>query len=1305
MGNIKSEIGTKAAWKGFSSQTSYIAYRLMIQKDNSLFYPEQVEDLLIKNNDVVQELVQVKNLSANLALSHLNPKDEDSFFRRCLKYKESSNIIIRLVSFGDIGEELIGLVNKTETHIKNISKKLLECGYCKADINWIFSHLEIEKYSEAKILNEIIKSFEKNILSMAAPNVIFDVLIHYISTLSRIGGSTSKDIWNEKLSNLALELTSTAGLSKQYGKTIYPLFAYKESINGDVENEYILGINARPQHIRMNLDIQRQEWIKRISDSFLEKKIVLIRGASGQGKSSLAYRYLLDNFMEKDILCIEKILSEENSIEIYSAISGIARNNSASKIIYIDVSPYDTTWLWICEQICNHNDDIKLIITIREEDFRRVSIDYNKIHFAEIELALNKEEAKALFEKYNSPHFLKFEDAWSIFGEKGPLMEFVYLLNQSVTLKSTLLAQINSIVINELNADEWLKFLAVICYAGKNNISINQTKIFSRIECPQKIKMLKLFQKEYFIKIVSNNHIDCLHSLRATLLTQIIKELNIFSEDELLLLALQSVDANVDMIVIEFAYENGISETLINSIGEIDYTSWNLYSGVLRAMLWYDVMRLYISNKFMIHQGDAIFNGNFIMFGVGDVTGYLDKDIDMSLLFKTASKQNPERGKLMREFADLFKNKKIDYIFVDQFISLTKNKLPPIDLYKVNELSSIGFAFLWLKKRTVSVSEIDCNKEIIITSENYDYYLDFMIGVQEQKWDNAYSVLEPLISSYLCKKFDIVYLNKNENELYVKYIYHVFKEGFDPNTRIMATIRPLRKLYHTKSKFNVEEIGYDLKEGLFLPDKSKHILNEDLVLPWITNLNSWLYRINEYDKLSDSWEDALNNIIDIRNIIIAGNKALVKGLLALYKTGNTNLIFSNEILQQITLAYNATHINKFRLPKDTANKYGIALNEQRISDFIVTDKKDEENLFVKHFNKYLSSLFNFYNLFIQNDNLIIQKIKNKKLTRNNNLSVINIVDSLESLSIMKKEFDNLTQEVNIKFDKSDDEEDVLEKLVNLWSYLHRNRFLKSKNIMSQRMSYMEKYIQKLDDLFRKELKSMIGVVLYEKNDTAIKLVIDNDFVIETLFKKFKEIFSNAKTLSFEGYLFKKYLSTIKIQYNLLGELLETDIIIDANSFIIYDEYDKFAAILTPTEQIIPKGKINVQFAAMRCFANLDSLVIVNRHCRHVIDNLDLLNTQNLNVEIFNSWVDVVSKKAIEIIFKQLKEDFQYVLTFIPKEISERFEDISLSFINLISPFIETPTQLVNLSYDEMECVVFELKSIIEKYFNYVEISY
>jgi hypothetical protein len=52
----KSELGTKAAWKGFSSQTSYIAYRLMILNDESEFYPEQTEDLMIKKRVLLTNL-------------------------------------------------------------------------------------------------------------------------------------------------------------------------------------------------------------------------------------------------------------------------------------------------------------------------------------------------------------------------------------------------------------------------------------------------------------------------------------------------------------------------------------------------------------------------------------------------------------------------------------------------------------------------------------------------------------------------------------------------------------------------------------------------------------------------------------------------------------------------------------------------------------------------------------------------------------------------------------------------------------------------------------------------------------------------------------------------------------------------------------------------------------------------------------------------------------------------------------------------------------------------------------------------
>ena len=46
----KSDIGAQASWKGFTSQTLYIANRLISDNDGYEFYPEDVEDLIIRNN-------------------------------------------------------------------------------------------------------------------------------------------------------------------------------------------------------------------------------------------------------------------------------------------------------------------------------------------------------------------------------------------------------------------------------------------------------------------------------------------------------------------------------------------------------------------------------------------------------------------------------------------------------------------------------------------------------------------------------------------------------------------------------------------------------------------------------------------------------------------------------------------------------------------------------------------------------------------------------------------------------------------------------------------------------------------------------------------------------------------------------------------------------------------------------------------------------------------------------------------------------------------------------------------------------
>lgn len=123
-------------------------------------------------------------------------------------------------------------------------------------------------------------------------------------------------------------------------------------------NDYRMGVNASPDHIRSGCDLRRGRWLNEIRDRFLKNNIVLIKGASGQGKTTLAYRYLIDNYPELNIMCIQRVTSENQAIDILTVLRGL--NARKDIIVYIDVEPYDIQWLWICEKALELAKDIKI---------------------------------------------------------------------------------------------------------------------------------------------------------------------------------------------------------------------------------------------------------------------------------------------------------------------------------------------------------------------------------------------------------------------------------------------------------------------------------------------------------------------------------------------------------------------------------------------------------------------------------------------------------------------------------------------------------------------------------------------------------------------------------------------------------------------------------------------------------------------------------------------------------------------------------------------------------------------------------
>src|SRR5262249_15761729 len=81
----------------------------------------------------------------------------------------------------------------------------------------------------------------------------------------------------------------------QWFRSILPLTSTPEGVDtARLRQEFYSGVSARFEHILSQLDVRRDAPLKAIDDAFQTCRLVVVHGASGQGKTALAYRYLRD---------------------------------------------------------------------------------------------------------------------------------------------------------------------------------------------------------------------------------------------------------------------------------------------------------------------------------------------------------------------------------------------------------------------------------------------------------------------------------------------------------------------------------------------------------------------------------------------------------------------------------------------------------------------------------------------------------------------------------------------------------------------------------------------------------------------------------------------------------------------------------------------------------------------------------------------------------------------------------------------------------------------------------------------------
>jgi hypothetical protein len=63
----------------------------------------------------------------------------------------------------------------------------------------------------------------------------------------------------------------------------------------------------------------------------------------------------------------------------------------------LDVSPNDIGWTELVKELSTHRN-IQVLVTVREEDFRRASISGAEIQFSGVELTFNRIEAQEIYQ-------------------------------------------------------------------------------------------------------------------------------------------------------------------------------------------------------------------------------------------------------------------------------------------------------------------------------------------------------------------------------------------------------------------------------------------------------------------------------------------------------------------------------------------------------------------------------------------------------------------------------------------------------------------------------------------------------------------------------------------------------------------------------------------------------------------------------------------------------------------------------------------------------------------------------------------
>jgi len=1100
-----------AALRGYRTQFLYsLHYILSSLSKDLVFRLEGEEDLdILDSSGQLLYAIQLKNLGKPITLYDILSEHKTSFIKRFLaKYSDSTPI---LVSYGEVSQELKNLKNHKDTISEKETQRLKKYKITTHEWKLVKNKIQFIEINEEEIADEIEKLIKSNFPEVdPIPTIGF--LLNWLQFIAEKQQPIKTRDFYCKIKDFALYISERIAIHIQYGLVLKPLHKVSTE-NADqtlLEKEFYNATLTRYQHILLGLDVNREKHLETINNELKKQNVIILKGASGQGKTALLYSYV-HNYVN-DWLSYELNIQQDPVITQQSiqAIASISKKLEISTIFVINVNPNSTDWLQIVKESA-HLNHIKFLVAIRNEDWYRASAVGIEFEHKEIDLFLSKEEAEIIYTKLNErnkiTNFTDFEQAWIQIGDDAPLLEFVYFITQGNSLQNRLKQQIQQLRNeSDIGHNHQIEFLRIVSLADSFGAKIDISKLDSNIDYQFIIEKL---ENEYLVKkSLDRKYIQGLHIIRSQKLLEILfdefttyKEeyacrcIALIEEKDLYLFLLQMFHFEI------LKYDQFIST--LNS--KIIVRNWSVYTSILKSFIWLGTKKYVEDNREVINECRTICSDAWILF-----TDFLfGSNYDKNKMLDILKVDEEVRRKINDINRRLLPNQDVFNLATEAINQIEFPKEAPSTVFG---WKSFGEALFWLKKihnKKEKLSIFDNSKfESAFRNMDSKSLSKLMLGMYTYsvEFDAIRKKYVDIFIEKIKKEFDIIYLSVDDYEVSICYIIDILNNDVERSTNdfIVGILDIVRTALPDKKQFNSQGYGHRLQTlALDYDDTHKTMPIENIPLEEWTNINSSIINLYEYQLRPENWNDyriQLNQWeVTIKEKINEFNTSFEK----MFK-GSVNYMPVVPIIQNIHFVKSES----IKEPKCITDPLGIYGGKKRGTsnenerEQLTKKLQSKYELFFKSVSDFKGDIESFLQ---QSASTLYSKVKlkteedhkhNEDIER---LSQINLYSSIEKLQVYNSQYKSI-------FNNFDDahhskiETNTLFSTASIWKdYLNNNSKgdRSSKRIFKLKSDFEDKIIK----YFRHASKSNFFSIRYINDKTTDDkpiVLIDSESPLLTL---------------------------------------------------------------------------------------------------------------------------------------------------------------------------------------------------------------